>query len=208
MTQRSRADGAAEGILQGVTSDDPTVPAPADDAPPAQARRSRRDLLLPAGLVLAGVAMAVAAVVLGTRGGGGDDAPSGSASPWSLDDVDLDRYAADLLEASQEAHVAAGLPAWEASACAQPQAALRAQDLVGEELVHAPLDPVLAACAPLTTAAENLSRAAASAPDVVDAWMGSAGHRSNIEDPAFTEAATACVVDGDRVLCSLVLAGP
>ena len=197
--------GAREGILPGVTSDDTTGSSPDSDAPGAHARARRRgDLLLPVGLVLAGVAMAVAAVLVGTRGGG-DAAPSAAAA-WSLDDVD--QYAADLLEAAQAAHVAAGLPAWEESACARAQAAQRAQDLVGEELVHAPLDPVLEACDPLTTVAENLSRAAASAPDVVDAWMGSAGHRANLEDPAFTEAAAACVVDDDRVLCSLVLAGP
>lgn len=189
-----------------MTSDEPTAPSPAEEAPVAAARR-RTDLLLPVGLVLAGVALAVAAVVVGTRGGG-DAAPSPSASPWSLAGVDVDDYAAELLEASQTAHVAAGLPAWETSACAQPEAERRARDLIGEELVHAGLEPVLEACAPLTTAAENLSRAAASAPDVVDAWMGSAGHRSNLEDPTFTEAATACVVDDDRVLCSLVLAGP
>lgn len=195
-----------------MTSDDPTAPArdTTPDTAPAPAHspapRRRGDLVLPAVLVLAGVALAVAAVVVGTRGSGSEPSPSPSA--WSVAGVDLEDYAAELLEASQAAHVAAGLPTWETSACAWPEAERRARDLVGAELVHAGMEPVLEACAPLTTVAENLSRAAASAPDVVDAWMGSAGHRANIEDPMFTEAAAACVVDDDRVLCSLVLAGP
>lgn len=186
--------------------------ASADPAPP-QARRSRRHDVVALTLILVGVALAVAAVVLGTRTGDAAGTGTGTGtgtttSAWSVQDVDLERYAADLQAAAGAAHVAAGLPAWEPATCAQPVAAGRAAALVGAELVHAPLDPVLAACAPLTTAAENLSRAAASAPDVVEAWMGSPGHRSNIEDPTFTQAATACVLDDGRVLCSLVLTGP
>ncbi|GIG38787.1 CAP domain-containing protein [Cellulomonas phragmiteti] len=181
----------------------PDAPAP----PPGHARASRRGDVVALVLLLAGVGLAVAAVIAGTRAG--DGAAAGTPTPtWSVDGVDLDRYAADLLAAADDARTAAGLPAWEPAPCAQPAAAERAAALVGEELVHAALDPVLAACAPLSTVAENLSRAAAAPPDVVEAWLGSAGHRANIEDPTLTQAATACVLDDGQVLCALVLAGP
>jgi uncharacterized protein YkwD len=86
---------------------------------------------------------------------------------------------------------------------------VRAADLVGEDaLEHAPLGPVLAACAGPTVAAENLSRAAAEPPAVVDAWLGSPGHRANVLDPTLDELGVACVADGDQVLCSAVFLGP
>jgi len=85
----------------------------------------------------------------------------------------------------------------------------RASDLVGvAELTHTPLAGVIADCAPATTAAENLSRAAASPPAVVDAWMDSPGHRSNLLDPALTEIGVGCVLDADAMLCSQVFLGP
>lgn len=181
---------------------------PHDHHPPGHVRaphRSRRGAVL----VLVGGGLAVAAALAGLRTG---DAPEtaapGTAAAWSAAGVDPADYAADLLGAAQAARTASGLPAWQPAACAGPAAEERARALVGADLVHAPLDPVLAACAPLATAAENLSRAAAAPRDVVDAWLGSAGHRANIEDPTLTQAATACVVDDGQLLCSLVLVGP
>lgn len=161
-------------------------------------------------LLVLGALLGLAAVVVGMHASAEPDVETGATptSAWSPADVDLERYADDLLAASAEAHTAAGLPPWEPADCARPVAAERAQALVGAELEHAPLDPVLAACAPLTTAAENLVRAAAPAPDVVEAWMGSPGHRANLEDPTLTQAATSCVWDDDEVLCTLLLAGP
>ncbi|MBD7917204.1 hypothetical protein H9657_02795 [Cellulomonas sp. Sa3CUA2] len=178
-------------------------------APDASARRRRRSDVAAVVLLVAGAALAIAAVVLGTRTGGPTDATDATTTTtWAAGEVDLESYAADLLAESNAAHVAAGLPAWETADCAQPSAAERAQALVGADLEHAALDPVLAACAPLSTAGENLSRAAAPAADVVEAWMGSAGHRANLEDPTFTQAAAACTWDGEQALCSLLLVGP
>jgi hypothetical protein len=156
------------------------------------------------------VALLVVAVGLGTAAAltaGRDDAPAGPAAPsWAT--ADVDDYATQLLAAADAARTGTGAPGWEPAPCARAAAAERAAALVGADLEHAPLGPVLAACAPLTAAAENLSRAAAPPLDVVEAWMGSAGHRANIEDPALTQAGAACVQDAGEVLCSLVLVGP
>ena len=67
---------------------------------------------------------------------------------------------------------------------------------------------VIAHCKTATTAAENLSRAAASTTAVVDAWMKTPGHQSNLLDPALTELGVACVLDGGQMLCSQVFLGP
>ncbi len=175
----------------------------------APRRPNRRTEVVALGLLLLGVGLGVAGWLVGTRGQSADaDAPAGASTGFDIEDVDLDEYAADLLTAADAARTAAGQPAWEPAPCAQASAQDRAQALVGAELEHAPLDPVLEACAPQSTAAENLSRAAAPPQDVVDAWMTSPGHRSNIEDPTLTQATTACVRDGDDVVCSLVLVGP
>jgi len=85
----------------------------------------------------------------------------------------------------------------------------RAEALVGEEeLEHAPLAPVIESCAPLTTAAENLVNSTAAPAEVVEAWLGSPGHRANIVDPALTELGIGCVPDGAKLLCSQVFLGP
>ncbi len=85
----------------------------------------------------------------------------------------------------------------------------RAEALVGEEkLEHAPLAPVIEYCAPLTTAAENLVNSTATPAGVVDAWLGSPGHRANIVDAELTQIGIGCVPDGLNVLCSQVFLGP
>lgn len=128
-------------------------------------------------------------------------------------------YAATMVAETNAARAAEGLEPLEVSTCAEEQGALRAADLVesGGELVHAPLAPVQAAClsgAAETLTGENLSRAAASPEDVVDAWMQSPGHRSNILTPGFTEIGISCTVmaqdgtDGmDEMLCSQIFLG-
>jgi uncharacterized protein YkwD len=101
------------------------------------------------------------------------------------------------------------VPALTASACAEGAAVPRAQALVGAAgLEHAPMDDVLARCAPSTTAAENLSRAAATPAEVVDAWLGSYGHRENLLSPTLTDVGVACVRDDAAMLCSQVFLGP
>ncbi|TFH70653.1 CAP domain-containing protein [Cellulomonas sp. HD19AZ1] len=175
----------------------------------ARAPRRSRPGLVATGLLVGAALLgggAVAAAAFRDAAPRPSSSPRTASSPWPS--TDLDAYAAQLLAAADAARTAAGLPAWQAAPCAQGPAGERAAALVGADLEHAPLGPVLTACAPLGTAAENLSRAAAPPADVVDAWLGSAGHRANVEDPALTQAAAACVPDADQVLCSLVLVGP
>ncbi|WP_127573409.1 CAP domain-containing protein [Georgenia faecalis] len=133
--------------------------------------------------------------------------PGTPAPGWVPGDVAA--YADALVSATNAARDAEGLEGLLGSACAREAAQQRAEALVGdEELVHAPLAPVIADCAPMTTAAENLVNSAATPEEVVDAWLGSPGHRANIVDPALTEIGIACVDDDGLMLCSQVFLGP
>ena len=124
-----------------------------------------------------------------------------------------EEYAAALVEATNLARTAEGLPALSVSSCAQEQGALRARALAdaGGALEHAPLGPVIAACPPASMAGENLSRASLGADAVVDAWMKSPGHRENIVTPEFIEMGISCVVSGaaddEQMLCSQIFLG-
>ncbi|WP_258724165.1 CAP domain-containing protein [Cellulomonas sp. NS3] len=174
-------------------------------------------------LITLGVLVAFAAGVAALGRGGPDvgriisvtgtptPVPSPARTPdgWDVTEVDLDAYAAGLVDATNAARRTEGLDPLAASDCARAGAQTRATALVGQEdLEHAPLGPVLDACAGPTVAAENLSRAAAEPPAVVDAWLGSPGHRANVLDPTLDELGVACTVDGDQVLCSAVFLGP
>ncbi|MFS0703547.1 CAP domain-containing protein [Cellulomonas sp. 179-A 9B4 NHS] len=192
------------------------VPADVPHAPaPAPGRRAPVPGAAVALLAVAAV-LGVGAVVATLGPGGGAGAPgTGPDAPTATSPavVDLSRvapddYARDLLAATTAEREAAGLPAWGEATCAADAAAARAADLVGQDLEHAPLDDVLAACAPRSVAAENLSRAAVDPADVATAWMGSPGHRANVVDPGLEDAVTACVRDGEQMLCTLVLVGP
>lgn len=122
-------------------------------------------------------------------------------------------YAVSLVEETNRARTAEGLPPLAVSSCAAEQGALRARTLAdaGAELVHAPLGPVTAACQPASMAGENLSLASLGPDAVVDAWMESPGHRENILTPEFTEVGISCVVSGDagdeQMLCSQIFLG-
>jgi uncharacterized protein YkwD len=117
-------------------------------------------------------------------------------------------YAAQIVRGTNDVREAQGLPVLSGSQCAQGAALQRASALIGKALTHAPLAAVIARCKPATTAAENLSRAASSPKAVVDAWMVSPGHRSNLLDPVLTEIGVGCVRDGEAMLCSQVFLGP
>jgi len=137
------------------------------------------------------------------------DDPTAAPSTTATPAVDLDpvAYAAALVASTDAARVAEGLDPLPVSDCAQQAAAGRARALVGQaELTHAPLDGVSSACG-VSRTAENLSRAAAPAPDVVDAWLGSPGHRNNLLDPDLREVGIGCVPDGAALLCSQVFLG-
>ncbi|QTE29009.1 CAP domain-containing protein [Pengzhenrongella sicca] len=131
-------------------------------------------------------------------------APPASAGPGVPGE-----YAAELVAGTDAARADEGLPALAPSACAQAAALERAAALVGAaELTHASLAGVIAACAPATTAAENLSRATAAPAEVLAAWLDSPGHRANLLDPDLTELGIGCVPDGAEMLCSQVYLGP
>ncbi|WP_456786650.1 CAP domain-containing protein [Cellulomonas sp. P5_C5] len=163
------------------------------------ARRARLGWVL----VAVGAALAVVAVLLVLR-------PDGSASrqPWSADGADPAAYAADLIAETNKVRADEDLPALTVSSCATTAGAQRAEDLVGEELEHAPMTAVLRDCAPSTTAAENLARAAATPHDVVQAWLGSPGHRANLLDPSLDQVGIGCLLDDGEMLCSQVFLGP
>ena len=144
----------------------------------------------------------------GTDSSASAQPPSGAAS-HTLSPRDPATYAGELFTRTNAVRADAGLPAVTASSCAQAAAAQRAAALVGAaELTHASLTGVISDCAPSSTAAENLSRAAAEPADVVAAWMASPGHRSNLLDPDPTELGVGCVLDGGEMLCSQVYLGP
>ena len=163
--------------------------------------RSRSRLL---GGLLAGVLTASGALA-----GCGTDPPPPQATPvavaTNLDDPAA--YAADVVVATNEARAAEGLDDLDVSECAAQAAAERAQALVGvAELTHAPLDGAMRECG-VEQAAENLSRASAPAHEVVEAWLGSPGHRNNLLDPSLLQIGVACVPDADALLCSQVFLG-
>lgn len=149
----------------------------------------------------------VTGLALGLAACGSDPQPARSATATP---VAPEVAAEALVDGTNAARAEADVPLLKRSSCATEAALPRATALVGNpELVHAPLDDVLADCA-VSTAAENLSRApAVTAPqDVVAAWMESPGHRVNILDPTLTEVGVACVEDGTATLCAQIFLGP
>ena len=132
---------------------------------------------------------------------------AGCTGPGSAD-VPVADQPARIVAATNEARAAEGLESLTPSDCATQVAAARATALIGvATLEHAPLDDVLTGC-DVSVAGENLSRATVPPEDVVDTWMGSAGHRANILDPDFTQLGVACVADGDAALCAQIFLGP
>ena len=153
-------------------------------------------------LVAVGVALGVAALLLVVRPGDG-------RQPWSADGADPAGYAAELVVETNAARADEGLPALALSDCAAAEAGERAAALAGgKELEHAPMTSVIADCAPASVAAENLARAAATPHDVVEAWLGSPGHRANLLDPELDQVGIGCLLDGEEMLCSQVFLAP
>ncbi|MGY4643717.1 CAP domain-containing protein [Cellulomonas sp. URHB0016] len=135
-------------------------------------------------------------------------ADPGAADPdarWSAD-VDPAGYARALVVGTNDARAAAGLPALSWSDCAADQAVDRARALVGRELAHADLEPVIDGCAS-SKAAENLSRGAGTARAVVGLWLDSPGHRANLLAPDLDRVGVGCARDGDTLVCSQVFLG-
>jgi uncharacterized protein YkwD len=128
----------------------------------------------------------------GSGGGSGDGGDTGGAEPDLSDAV---QYAAALEDAVNGHRVANGLPALTHDACAYDVALDRAQALIGQELAHAPLDPIFRTC-PTSAVAENLAKGGWSPPEAAQGWMDSEGHRANILNGDLTRGAIACVPDG------------
>ena len=109
---------------------------------------------------------------------------------------------------TNEARAAEGLPALAVSDCARTAAQGRADGLIGAaELASAPAG-VAVACAPSTGAAELLRRSVQTPSAVVQAWLSVAADRAALLDPAATQIGAGCALDGDKMLCALVLLRP
>ena len=133
--------------------------------------------------------------------------PPATPAPVATNLDDPVAYAAEVVVATNDARATEGLAELEVADCAAQAAAERARALVGvAELTHAPLDGAMRDCG-VEQAAENLSRASAPAQDVVEAWLGSPGHRNNLLDPTLDEIGVACVPDDAALLCSQVFLG-
>jgi uncharacterized protein YkwD len=133
-------------------------------------------------------------------GGAGDGSGGGTGDGGSGDDAEPDltdavQYAAALEDAVNGHRTANGLPALTHDTCAYDVALERAQALIGQELAHAPLDPIFEAC-PTTAVAENLAKGGWSPAEAAQGWMDSEGHRANILNGDLTRGAIACVPDG------------
>ncbi|WP_169748119.1 CAP domain-containing protein [Demequina rhizosphaerae] len=122
--------------------------------------------------------------------------------------------ARELFDLSNEQRVAEGLDALVWNDCLAEKAADRAAPFVDEpDLEH---EVLVSTCHEGAKAGENLSRTDLSAAEVVDLWMGSAGHRANILDPDFSIGAVACVAaspnpdgaDSGVRACSQLFEGP
>ncbi|WP_425554488.1 CAP domain-containing protein [Georgenia daeguensis] len=112
-------------------------------------------------------------------------------------------YAEQLYALTNEKRAAEGIERLKWSPCAAAAATARASQLVGYELSHAPMGPVLNDCS-AQRAGENLVDSAAAAELVVEAWMNSPGHRNNIVDTAFSHLGVGCARHGEQLLCAQI----
>lgn len=128
----------------------------------------------------------------GGTGGGTDPGDGTGAEPDLTDAV---QYAAALEDAVNGHRTANGLPALTHDTCAYDVALERAQALIGQELAHAPLEPIFETC-PTMAVAENLAKGGWSPAEAAQGWMDSEGHRANILNGDLTRGAVACVPDG------------
>jgi hypothetical protein len=141
---------------------------------------------------------------------GGDEGPGGDAGAQP-DLTDAVQYAAALEDAVNGHRTANGLAALTHDTCAYDEALERAQALIGQELAHAPLEPIFETC-PTMAVAENLAKGGWSPAEAAQGWMDSEGHRANILNGDLTRGAIACVPDGgDRaapvMICAHVFLG-
>ncbi|WP_169747740.1 CAP domain-containing protein [Demequina subtropica] len=136
-----------------------------------------------------------------------------SLAGCSAPPVAPDQLAQEMFDLANDERVAQGLAPVDWSDCLETKAETRAEPFVEDaDLVH---DVLVSSCHEGAKAGENLSRSDRPAAEVVEAWMGSAGHRANILDPDFVIGAVACVEadsgpDGEDTgvrACSLLYEG-
>jgi len=140
-----------------------------------------------------------------TSGCAGDPQRAPEDPQQTLDPVS---YETRVVERTNRVRASLGRAELTRSPCLEDEARERATDLLGHDgLEHAPLAGVVARCAPGARAAENLVDSAAAPRAVVDAWMGSPGHRNNIVDPALREIGIGCVESDKGMLCSQLFLG-
>lgn len=120
-----------------------------------------------------------------------------------------------LVQAMNAERTARGLPPLAENTALANAAGHHAQDMARRGyLAHAspdgrrPGDRIRAAGFDWCVAAENIAFAQADAAETVAAWMGSAGHRANILNPAATHTGAAIAVARGRPYWVAVFAAP
>jgi len=124
-------------------------------------------------------------------------------------------FAEQLFAAANAARTAEGLNPLQPSDCAHDFAESRNAVLLGQPLEHDPqsmfaLSQSCALAGGMT--GENLVRGVGTPEEFVTAWLDSPGHRANLLNPDFQEAALACVADSefddtDAILCTHLFLG-
>lgn len=135
----------------------------------------------------------------GGSGGGQSQTPSGGGSsgggqtPQPAPAQFMDGMARDALSAVNQYRASNGLPAlaWNDSLYASAQ--VRAQELVTLFSHTRPNgESCFTAMSGFSTYAENIAMGYPTASAVADGWYNSEGHRSNMLNGSFTDAAIAC----------------
>lgn len=138
-------------------------------------------------------AIALAAVLAACQGGDapGDASPAARPTASSVPGSDLaGAFARELYDRANLERVEEGMEPLIWSDCLAQKAAERAAPFVEDpDLEH---DVLTATCQPGASAGENLSRSDRTPAQVVEAWMGSPGHRANILSPAFLISGVGC----------------
>ncbi|GAB4086446.1 hypothetical protein GCM10028784_30760 [Myceligenerans cantabricum] len=150
----------------------------------------------------------------GDGGAGGDDdggdGGSGGDTGAEPDLSEAVQYAQVLEDEVNQRREENGLAALVHDDCAYDVALERAEAIRGQELAHAPLEPIFDRC-PTSTVGENLARGGWSPAEAADGWMNSEGHRANILNAGFTRGAIACISEdssyGPQMTCAHVFLG-
>ncbi len=130
-------------------------------------------------------------------------APTASAEP-TPQAPDPAQMVAEVVAATNAQRTAAGLGELAVSTCVTEQVTGRVAHLVETDTFeHPPLEPVLSACT-VSGAGENLAKGYPDGAAVVDGWMHSESHKTNLLG-SWTEMGVACQQRADgQWLCGAV----